>query len=110
MAKEAKQAAPANLDRSAALDTSDLNGSLVSFSRGVEANDVRLDPAIHLVTAALGDSDVELTTSDYFSAAALQLLEPVLYLLGYGRYPIETAPGHAMVAVLVHHAVGRELG
>lgn len=101
MAKEVKHVPPS-------LDASDLNGSQISFSPQSEANDLRLDPALHAVAIALGENDVALTTCDYFSAAALQLIEPVLYLLGYGRYPILTRPGHAFVAVLVHHAVSLE--
>lgn len=66
---------------------------------------MRLDVAVHLVAAGMADNDVTLDNADYFSVACLQLLEPVLYMLGYGRYPIECGPGHAMVAVLVHHEV-----
>eukprot|EP00730_Choanoeca_flexa_P007944 TRINITY_DN12416_c2_g1_i4.p2 TRINITY_DN12416_c2_g1~~TRINITY_DN12416_c2_g1_i4.p2 ORF type:complete len:308 (+),score=41.81 TRINITY_DN12416_c2_g1_i4:1223-2146(+) len=99
MAKEAQRA-----NTAPGLDASDLNGSQISFGATVEANDLRLDPAVHLVAQALADSDVRLEMADYFSAACLQLLEPVLYLLGYGQYPIETGPGHSLVAVLVHHA------
>jgi hypothetical protein len=43
---------------------------------------------------------------DFFSLAALALLEPLLMLRGYGRYGVCGAPLAGCAAVIVHTEVG----
>lgn len=60
------------------------------------------------VAAAVNAATMEpvLGPGDFFSLAALALLEPLLMLRGYGRYGVCGAPLAGCVAVIVHTEVG----
>lgn len=46
-----------------------------------------------------------LTEDDFFSLGAVALLEPVLMLLGYGRYAVSSSSTIGCAAVLIHTQV-----
>ncbi|EDQ89216.1 uncharacterized protein MONBRDRAFT_37067 [Monosiga brevicollis MX1] len=83
------------------------NGSQIQFGRAPAArdlNDVDVVPVTRLITRACMGNDVDLVENDFFSPLALQLLEPLLYVLGYGCYRVIYPALLTPVTIVVHFA------